>query len=375
MANAALRLEQALATYRATCFYLSRWAKALQIPHLTPRFPIAGPIVHGEKLDDYLAKNPEAIGEQFTGPAELREVLTRTVGNVRLHFPLMIGAWAQHSRRIYRVSEDLQLLFDGTDVENIDLRSVRWPFSAFAIAPERPLIDSTGRRHDCILVAIDDEGDGRSSTLRILTLTDALDKLPTLDERTRFTVEQHLRKGKWMKAQNVCHAGVQPHGRDDIGSYFLFGEAHHVHDKLQDELPNVELQEASDPMWTTLVRLVIGLAFYTTSKPNQRHRQSEWRQTSSGLPRLPLNQRRRVTDGAQSCLVEHVEVLTLEERAALEYLGQSYCRPRHELTCQCVRTGHWRFKPYQALNPLAEKDVWVRPTKIREDLPLRPKGE
>jgi len=81
-------------------------------------------------------------------------------------FPGLLAQWRVDSSRVYSSSQDLELMWIGTRLGDLGWSDVHFPFRAFAISLEKPILFQ-GNPHDFILVNIvdtpgDTTGEGKS---------------------------------------------------------------------------------------------------------------------------------------------------------------------------------------------------------------------
>jgi hypothetical protein len=113
--------------------------------------------------------------------------------------PASLAAWTMHSRRVYRLSQDLQRILLVTSLERIRWTDVLLPFPSFAIELYEPV------RQDFkfILITTDyDEGDS-TPFLTMRCFTESQSQYVPLDMLSRERIQTLVHRKNWREAE-VC---------------------------------------------------------------------------------------------------------------------------------------------------------------------------
>jgi len=79
------------------------------------------------------------------------------VFNEAISVLLNLVSWNRHSRRVFHLSSDMQMLLDATSLKNIKWEHIRFPFDTFVVGLDTPLKDDTGKLYDAFLFSRTDE--------------------------------------------------------------------------------------------------------------------------------------------------------------------------------------------------------------------------
>ena len=66
-------------------------------------------------------------------------------------FPVALASWTMHSRRVFHIAADSQVLLNSTMLDGVYWGDVNLPFKSFAVSLEIPIVDHRGAKYDCIL--------------------------------------------------------------------------------------------------------------------------------------------------------------------------------------------------------------------------------
>lgn len=70
---------------------------------------------------------------------------------------LNLISWNRHSRRVFHLSSDIQMLLDATSLKNIKWEQVRFPFDTFVVSLDTPLKSDDGNLYDAFLFSRTDD--------------------------------------------------------------------------------------------------------------------------------------------------------------------------------------------------------------------------
>lgn len=282
--------------------------------------------------------------------------------------PASLYRWNACSRRVFNISNDLKTLLENTDVADITVNDVPWPFETFVITCQ----DEASPNGLCWLVKAirtDPKQIGNFSIQSFPTDYPANLSLSSLDRQAMLKLfkerkgEQLARRmvpylDRWSSYQvgsfsTPCDISVNTLVEKHFGGTFKT-EGTELGGPIDADKTLSELEKK--------LNLAIGLSLYLTTITSSREHLSSWTKLSQ-TRRLP--DPRAITNEADVCTVSCEHVLTPEDRDAFEGRGK---REGHNTElCAHFRRGHWRKPPGKGNDPNAEKIVWVRPTLVRRD--------
>lgn len=383
------RLEQALRLWEDHCFLQH---KIVQLVTLCPgQVDISGPAGVGCKerrqlnvgafanfrsFRKYLLNSIHSHApfdfERYIGCKQVQDLL-----GCLAWLPLSLWSWTRESRRVYHLSNELQLLLNMTSLNGVTWGEVELPFDSFAISLQDPLVDeSSGDVFDLITVskvAISNIATGQSWTnLEFTLFPSRLEQSNHLQLKERDKVEEMVRKREWQAlAQWIGRFHRRFGGHGVLGLSFSYS-------KNKDALIMDENWGASSdipagceplygknpvPLMTKVFRLVAGLALYFKSlPPNHSYVRDE--SSRERKERISSYDKTCIAKEAHVCVVSSCFKLTREECEVL-----ASCRSGaggYEMRAH-FRCGYWRRPPGLGSNPTAEKNVWVRPALVRRD--------
>lgn len=368
------RLEQLLRQWEDRCYMSSLSARFAQ----NTKIPLAGPLVHWRDLRGYLLnfrRGDKFDYERFCGPLELQNFLFPD-SNV----PLEMLAWTLESRRVYSVSEDLQLLLEGTELGKFKVSDIPWPFDSFMITLATPLVsrnaDGNDVCYDVILVSrLQHYVSGNEDMIEFRLLSDELDMRTELQPvvirhfeeafQSRRSRRMQSLLDRWGGAAQSTRTAIFSIDRriDTLVSESVFGM---VDRSLigQDRYDNLSPTVTAYPHWDAAMRIVAGLALYLTTLKSDSPQRSNW----LGPIAAGLDPRAIITTG-QVCEVTSMHVLDSSERIGLRKAvdDERVGRTPTGASSTHFRRGHWRRPPGSGNDENAPKVVHVRPTIVRVD--------
>lgn len=288
----------------------------------------------------------------------------------------MVG-WCKDSRRVFHLTQELQILLDATSLDKVCWKDVRAPFSSFAVALERPIIDCEGDLFDFILVHA---GLARAQNkivhgrIWFRFFNKKCDNYTPLTQPNRQNILNRIQKGQWLHVEKLTIRFLDRIDKNIIGSHFSIamdcGEelvtatAERVFKRANNE-DRENFQGSLDgalPLWDSMIRIVIGMCLYLKTLPPKNPHVSKWKKT----PRIGIPDPKAITNEAEICTVSSYYKLTTEEIEVLGLDKEEKQRAHYEVRCH-FREGYWRRPPGRGHDPTAEKTVWVRPTIVRRD--------
>ncbi len=375
-AASSFRLEQALHFWEDLCFLLWCWVRiSLRLSRAVPGLPLRGAIINAPQFRQHLLgliTGSSSLRTEDFGPTEESPEYANKIGSMAV-LPLLLARWTTDSRRIYRMSEDLQLTLRATTIRGLRWSDASLPFESFSIALQRPIVSERGSWDNILFARHHLEGyPGRLYAILLLPSGLATNEFIREQDKRRMQVqvankdlsgynkslERVMRTAKNYYAM-VSYIGDGPDDPLISGSMQSgVGAASPLADQLgvpaewnQVGRESPELDEAT--------RYVIGLGLYLRSLPPGSPHRSDWE------PHEPYSlDSTAITDPAQGCLVQSAQVLTVEERELLARLNFEQVNAEHgsELRELGVhfRGGCWRRRPGFGNDPAAPRCVHVR---------------
>lgn len=363
--RAVLRLDQTLRYWEERCFLLNAETQLARGVGVRPRVPFSGPIVHYPDLRGHLLRSydEEFDKERFLG-SDMR-IADRL--SPLSSFPYALYEWSKHSRRIFRISEDLQVQLENTSLDGVLWSDVKFPFDAYGIELESPISLSDDTSQDFILVHGFDLGNRRRGIV-IRMLPTKLDEVHFLSKKERQTVTNLTTRRKWDRLNRWLLEFSSEH--PDVLSFPSF----HL-DTTSLDLPVLDteallqyianLGDDRSPMddmdrrrhyWRRAAELVVGFNLYLKQLPSSSPNMSDWQRTISTPDPTAI------TNEAEVCYITSTHPLTRDQIDHLKGSGRGgYEMPWH------MRRGYWSRKPGQGHIPDAPKVVWHPPQEIRAD--------
>lgn len=351
--------------YYTTLFHESSRRSGSQHPMLTDPFYSlihAGPAKHWKTYRQHLL-------ELHTKPFDYRKYVGAYLEEVdpaygcrnyeETRIAGWVASWTQHSRRVYSVPGDLQLLLAATTLDNVDWSTIRWPFDSFLVKLEHPL--SVGEQtYDAILVAQDKETwpgiPGKTKTI-ILISTTMYTQSSVFNQHKVADIEKDIARGKLDRAADR----LQTLARNRMAGEHLLRIIRLPEDSFVEHPPTeAALAAYTQTTSRSVIRILFGLLFYLQTAPATETCPRGWEPAS---PSRRDGVTKKITDAAEVCRIASVYTLDDAERTVFQSLlrgGVVDVAPHH-------REGHWRRPPGQGHDPTAKKTVWVRPTIVRRD--------
>lgn len=369
MVSTVRRLEQMLQVWEDTFFIFWASAKALVGLGQPAPVPLAGPVVHAPEFRKHLLDREasEFDTQRFIGPPELYRLIQGTAGSSLTVLPQFLKGWTQHSRRVFHVSPDLQVLLGHTTLKGVQWSDVHWPFDSFVVSLETPIIDAGGHAYDCVLFSKIEDFVSKEKMLGFLLFSSEFETVKIISKFDKSQLGEWLRKGKYLQVasriRHVANTGHQAHAscffvRAEGNSWSVSetSEKNTIGYDEEDQLINGK--DYPHPEWGITARLVVGLVLYLATLPSGSPHYTPWVKVRSGKP-----DPRSITSEADIFSVSTNFVLTAEEN---ELVREFKKKGNYEL-CAHFRIGHWRRPPGKGSDPTAAKTVWVRPTLVRAD--------
>lgn len=383
------RLELALRWWEDRCFLYKMVALYRQARGQPCAYKAEGPLVNAPEFRKALMETPGEPPEGFFDRFVLPTVMLKPLGRLWM-LPGEIAAWTIESRRIFRLSLDLQAMLNATSLDGVLWKDVQPPFDTFLMALPSPIKDANGREYDAVFfsrasIGGDAEGhlppeirelhrkqgfdpDEPGSFAQFLLLPKDLGELKFLSRFEREHILNGWNRKDWKKMSHWTDRALK---RLDEPKMTFFGF-------MDSRVPDVPVTESvrnlhqythastckcggTHPEWDAAARLFVGVCIHLSNIPAGPSRErSDWeRPGAKSEPPTSLQSQ------AEVCAIASIHVLTPEERAAFLDHGRAG-KGGYEVSAH-FRTGHYRRPPGKGSDPLAEKVVWVRPTFVKRD--------
>lgn len=356
------RLEQGLSQWEQLCFILGLDARITQGLG-RPIFPLVDPLLNYKRLRRTLLRSYSGGRidmSKFIPPESLQEYF----GSVYF-LPVALLSWTFHSRRVFHLSDEIQVQLANTSTEGLTWSDIRWPLESFGIELEVPLVDAKGRSYDFILVS---QMNGPYREIRLFPRE--LDKVYFLSKKEKEDLDRGLAKRQWIKTYERSKQIRSDRVLDVEYSFFALDPTvvnRPVDDSIVDmwhSLIRAGGDEPSSieehPEWDDAARIVVGLCMYLTVLRRSSPNQSEW------VPAPSTPDPNAITRAAEVCFVSSIHPFHRDERAIVGGKSRSPFEMRTHW-----RQGYWRRPPGQGKNPLARRTIWIRPMLIRKDRLLK----
>lgn len=282
------------------------------------------------------------------------------------YLPPLLADWTAYSRHVFHVQEELQALLELTTIGNLTWGDVDWPYDAFLVTLDRPIVLNEKNSFDCLLVSRREftrrQRRGNIPSLSMLLLPRELEDFPVMSDGKLRRLERLVDRRRWTTfmrevetIQRRCLACDMKTPITNIPC--------DPRDRIRDVLDDVEA--IGDEVGITINgiahRIVIGLAMYLTTIP-PRSRTLQVGESDIEAP----HEVKAITAGAQVCMVLNHHKLTPEERKGLGDPKKG--PPQFRELSPHWRRGHFRKPRGQGGDPNAPRTIWVRPALVRADL-------
>lgn len=377
MPHIIVSLEQTLRIWEDYCFIINLLARTQIREKTKTDYHLYGPFLHFAEFRNYILKSykdfdmdefsQKFLEDRFSGQPLILNDLAE--------IPFELALWSYSSRRIYHLKSDMCHLLNATSIKNVQWKNVRLPFDAFAIMLDEPIISpKLNEEYDCILIS-----SHNSSGLTILSFrlinTKVKSYIPIPDEEKKL-IQRFFKERKSLKLLariKKYHAAIPdplilPHFELPLSKEIL--EAY-ITDSITDLVigyaqnqnqlgRKIHIPDKSCIMpeeGNTAARLAVGVCLFLTTKHAASIKSYTYRQTEKKQP----SQIKSISDESEIFKITLGQVLTPQEKkncsTGLKREGGYTIDPHW-------RQGVYRFPPYKANDPDAEKTVWVRPSFV-----------
>lgn len=392
MIDKSLRIEQALRFWEDVCFISSKKIAFLRQVGESMPCPVAGPLANYSNFRKHMLESidPAFDLDKYMNPQETVKYLSEVAW-----IPLGIFGWNYDSRRVFHLSQNIQMLLSATRLNTASLETIHLPFESFAVTLSDPLVDGKGNQYDCIMLSdVGKHCSGFPPGALMLTLfsenlanirplgmiekerlikglrkrdSRVMGLLNELDDRFGNKVADHIFLNLETLQGETYSCGP------DLNTDPLFtptteaGVDWDEFEKRPRELPGSSSSGATDEDKYLIsthieqaIHLIASLCLYLASLPPQEASQLEWQRTV----KIPGQSERVITRESQICTVSCEHSLTAGDRAVLNEISLT----RKSFTmCVHWRRGFWRRARGSGHDPDAPRTVWVRPTLVNRN--------
>lgn len=296
--------------------------------------------------------------EQFRAPPEYSDVVPPSVANL----PFLLFCWSAYSRRMYRLTAELQTVLRATSLHRTRWEDIELPFPAFGIELEQPFKDPDGEEFSLVFVYSVKTPEGEAWYIQ--TLSDSCLNYEPLASTTKELWKSRSNKGKAALLLKDAERQIQSMGC--VGGYsfaLLPGDKRELVQRTSRRLASDNKLSAGAALaFEHMIRTVVGVMLYLKALPPGSPHVSAW--TKPHLPKT--TDPRAVTKGTEVCNVSSIYALSAEERALMDQGEPSDEHPERAMSTH-FRSGHWRRRRGSGDDPLAPKVEHVRWTIVRRD--------
>jgi hypothetical protein len=282
---------------------------------------------------------------------------------------------------MFRLTDDLQLLLEGTDLGDFRVSDIPWPFDSFVVLLARPIETMCNAWVDAILVSRGNQLLHPSQPyVEIQLLPTVLDQREYLPQYAIRDMEDALAKkrvsrlrklfDRWSPAADPLLRTIFPISPSlDIGVSRSALSMAKISAPLAEDCLDPHIEHY--PHWDLALRIVAGLALHLTTISGHSRHAPTW--TRPDTHTLDFQ---AVVSDALVCEVSSTHILSANERQNLrEAIDDERSVAIGKTTSDCAsrevrahyRRGYWRRAPGSGNDPNAPKCIHVRPTLVRSD--------
>jgi hypothetical protein len=306
-------------------------------------------MLYDEMVSEEVNHPPELLGDQKRFELKLSR---------ELNFYWFYHSWLTNGRNIFHFTKEILEMFDKTDVSQVPLSSIQFPFDSFYISfvdlDRLYGVDTTGREiyTDGIMV-VKDLYKPKQLDFFLCSLVKN-----TKPDKQWLTNKYASLFGDWFRVNYTNDSDTI----DDTGFIPKF---------LQDK-NDEDLTAGTRIFFTSIINLIINSLCYISS--DQESVKAEW---PGDTPQLILNRLQKSNSKKQS--EEIKEQLKSLGFSKVTFLGRDY--KSHGPSVETGNTlsahwrrGHWRHQPHG--HGLTERKlVWIKPTIVNKDKGEPEKGK
>lgn len=330
------------------------------------------PLIHAEEFRKYILEyNGNGFDfERFLGSYDVADSF-----GVMAFLPLAVLSWNHHSRRVFNLPKDVQMLLDGTSLGGITWEEIKYPLDSFLVTLDVPLISDNGTEYDVILLSKDcdlhevREEEEVYSGLRLLPKK--LDSYERIGKGQRKRLESMLHNGRKKEIKNF----LKSRPISDIRAEYNSSMIHLYTEMLKKEVikesipklgeltgqPLIERDAAVD----SALHIVLNLCLYLENFPAGKQLKRE----DTGKPR----KKKKKTFDSMSIVDEcdifsvacHFKMKKTEITELSQTIGEA--KSRREMPVHW-RRAHWRRHPNCGHIPKAiAPKTWIPRKQINAD--------
>lgn len=283
---------------------------------------------------------------------------------------LDLQRWALSSKRVFSLSEDLQLLLEATSTGKMTWSEVKFPFPCFALALTE-VIEYKGRVFDFLVFRFSEgSGDGLIfPDMHVDLIPQTLGAYQALSKKECKEIKVLIEKGQIDQAMELQVIRVKK-----IFPYMPQGFAvSNFMDKPIDNSGGILKPSPEELIMTRVMRIIAGLCLYLKTLPaDSNHLRPEHSPVPSEAERgssVVRGQHRLVVTTEIVLSDRDRELLRDPTNEAEESLGE-----KGVITRSHYRRGFWRRPRGKGDDPYCPKTEWVRPTIVCRELGLPRSG-
>lgn len=302
---------------------------------------------YDEMVSEEVKYPPELLGNQQAFESKLSR---------EINYYWFYHSWAKNGRNIFHFTKELLEMFDNTDVYDVPLTSLQFPYESFYLSfadLERLYgVDTRGSEIyiDGVMVVKDMY---KKDQIDLFLCSNVPGTKP---DREWLTNKYAALYGDWFRInykenQTIKEAGFIP--------------------KFLQDKKDEELTTGSRIFFTNIINLIINAICYITA--DHERPKPEW---PSNTPRELLEKLKRSNSKNQS---EQIKIqLQNSGFSKINFLGREYIGHGGELKSHHPdahwRRGHWRNQPH-GVGLTGRKLIWIKPTIVNKEKGLPEKGK
>lgn len=369
MLRSVTRLEQAIRLWENRYVCEAAANRVARQPNVQAHYnalPLVGPLLHAASFRQYLLQAFHDRKPFDTARYLGNETIVKAVGALA-ELPWFLWQWNYVSRRVYQITQDLQLLLGVTSLEDVTWKDIHLPFPCFGIALVDPIVDeSNGRKFDFLLVSLAKHEGNKKWFYNLILFPQDLERYEPLTEKEKRTMEKAAGHKDWMRILSILNRyqkRCQNLSLMRINYSFEGGQERTVED-VRTTTGDTDYSGDALSVFRKAARIIFGVCLYLKSLPSNHSAIQEEKKVKPEEEKVSSPDKFCISDIADICTVSSTHTLTDEERHVL-----TTCRDGaggYEVRAH-FRTGHWRRPPGLGQDPNAERTIWVRPTLVRRD--------
>lgn len=283
-----------------------------------------------------------------------------------------IAIWSAKSRRVYTISNQVLDLLEITNFGNMTWEDVSFPFDAFFLKLERPIVSNRGFSNTSILVAKLQPSMG-PPRLAMRLIADSVLNYEPITKIKKDRIKKQIQRRKFESVYDFIN-----HHHDHCINRYIQGSGWFIPlegESIQSTI-NLQLEDrafcgkATDDdvrhTWVQIAKIVVGFCFYIQSLSSNSQEVSAWKKANRAPRKALPSEKKVVTDEARGCEVTSSYVLTRQERNFLDNERSKKTSLSTEKNPHW-RAGFWRRAPGMGNDLNAPKIIRVRPTLVRRD--------